>query len=137
MNQTYSLRSVDLYITARIKEALMMQWHLLVVARPCLRLGVVPRFLLHERLWEGASARESIPAKKITKGNQTFRREGEARERYTKENLFLRGERKKGRVRKPGERGAVHSDGAQEQSNFIRVDLDAGGRAHSHMMCVM
>ena len=61
--------------------------------------------------------RESIPAKKITKGNQT--------ERYTKGNLFLRGERKKGRVRKPGERGAVHSDGAQEQSNFIRVDLDA------------
>ena len=80
---------------------------------------------------ERASARESIPAKKITKGNQT--------ERYTKENLFLRGERgrerKKGRVRKPGERGAVHSDGAQEQSNFIRVDLDARGGAFTYDVC--
>ena len=60
---------------------------------------------------------------------------GDQTERYTKENLFLRGERKKGRVRKPGERGAVHSDGAQEQSNFIRVDLDAEGGIQMYDVC--
>ena len=71
----------------------------------------------------GSEREEEYSCQENYKGNQT--------ERYTKGNLFLRGERKKGRVRKPGERGAVHSDGAQEQSNFIRVDLDAeGGGIH-------
>ena len=38
-------------------------------------------------------------------------------------------------MRKPGERGAVHSDGAQEQSNFIRVDLDAEGGIQMYDVC--
>ena len=80
----------------------------------------------------GSEREEEYSCQENYKGDQT--------ERYTKENLFLRGERerKKGRVRKPGERGAVHSDGAQEQSNFIRVDLDAEGpRGNSDMTFVM
>ena len=68
--------------------------------------------------------REVIPAKKITKGSQTAGSEEEGREggqKGTKGNLFLSFFTERVRRRKPSERGAVHSDRGQEQSNFIRV----------------
>ena len=80
----------------------------------------------------GASERE---AEYSCQENYKGESDGEVHKRKP---LSQRRERKKGRVRKPGERGAVHSDGAQEQSNFIRVDLDAEGpRGHSDMTFVM
>ena len=99
----------------------MMQWHLSVVApaagRACV-LELFPAFFMSVYGRERARGRVFLP-RKLQRG---IRRRG-----TQKKTSFSERERKKGRVRKPGERGAVHSDGAQEQSNFIRVDLDAEG----------
>ena len=53
------------------------------------------------------------------------RKEGrEARKVQRETSFFLSFFTERVRRRKPSERGAVHSDRGQEQSNFIRVGLD-------------
>ena len=94
-----------------------MQRQLPVVARPCLRLGVVPRFL-HERLWQGASA--SIPAKNY-KGESDGSEGGREAERGTQKKTSFSEEKEREEERKGEKTGRAWCSSFRRGARTIQL----------------